>query len=119
MKQHGFEYLGTAVHRCDEDLVDFILDCGVDPVPECDLEWSTYVPHGMSMNPISKAAAAGSLGLVKNLLARGARVDQGHIAGWHAAFTYALAREHMDMARFLLTLRNPSRGWKKKLITEG
>jgi len=30
----------------------------------------------------------------------------------------ALELEHMDMARFLLTLRTPSRGWQNRLMHE-
>lgn len=118
MKSLGTQYLKDAVRHCHDDIVDFILDFGIDPVGDCQYSNGKdgYTKIGSRDNPIAAAASAGSLSLVKKLLDKGARVDQGHIYGWEKAFCNALTREHLDMARFLLTLRTPSRRWKKRLL---
>jgi hypothetical protein len=69
---------------------------------------------GNSDNYIAVAARAGSLSLLKKILAKGASVDG--VKSWHTGFCNALGREHFDMARFLLTLRNPSRRWKRAVM---
>ncbi|KAK0647022.1 hypothetical protein B0T16DRAFT_171878 [Cercophora newfieldiana] len=115
IKKYASHHLISSVRKLHDDLVDFFLDQGVDPSGG-HAYYSDDV--GIERNTIEAAAATGSLSMLKKLLARGARVDKGHILGWAAAFTNAVEREHMDMVRFLLTLRTPSRRWQKKLLGE-
>jgi len=119
MKRRGQEYLEDAIRRCHDDLVDFIIDdCGISaltqPYRYC---WGRPMNFGNSHNYIAVAARAGSLSLLKKVLAKGASVNGIHIKSWHTGFCEALGREHFDMARFLLTLRNPSRRWKRAVMS--
>ena len=116
-KKYLNHWLEDATRNTFDDIVDFLLDLGVDPSGDRKCQWN-FIDIGRKECPIEMAARAGSLSLLKKLLARGARVDKGFIHCWHGAFIKALELEHMDMARFLLALRTPSRCWQKRLLRE-
>jgi len=119
MQRFGTQHLKDTIRYCYDDIVDFILDFGISPNGDSRSSYKDgWTEIGSSDNPLAAAASAGSLSLMKKLVARGARVDESHISGWQKAFCNALAREHLDMARFLLTLWAPSRRWKKRLLSK-
>ncbi|KAK0624279.1 hypothetical protein B0T14DRAFT_565564 [Immersiella caudata] len=115
MKKHGVDYLRYAIRHCHDDMVDLIIDeCGIVA------DWWPY-DHGSWYfsyydNLIAVAAKTGSLSLLKKLLQKGARVDQDRVILWHMGFCQALSLEHFDMARYLLTLQNPTRRWKRDML---
>ncbi|KAK4447406.1 hypothetical protein QBC34DRAFT_409971 [Podospora aff. communis PSN243] len=113
-----FECLQDAIRLCHDDMVDFLIDeCGIIPALRQHGSYETW-DLGEAGNFITVAAMAGSLSLLKKLLAKGASVDGQGMLSWHTAFCAALGLEHFDMARYLLTLRNPSRRWKRQLVLE-
>ncbi|KAK0624039.1 ankyrin repeat-containing domain protein [Immersiella caudata] len=94
--------LHSAVRGCHEDVVDFLLERGV--VPDA---------QGHVLNA---AVSAGSLTLLKKLIAHGARVDGKQSRPYQLALVTAIELEHTDMIRYLLSLRKPSAAFRKQLI---
>ncbi|KAI9652384.1 MAG: hypothetical protein M1829_001659 [Trizodia sp. TS-e1964] len=88
----------VACRRCHEEVVDLLLERGADPNFDGDRE------RGQQGNPIAKAAASGSLVIVRKLLSHGADLcheNAGIPMGYHALY-WAVRLEHTSMVKFLV-----------------
>ncbi|KAK4444239.1 ankyrin repeat-containing domain protein [Podospora aff. communis PSN243] len=97
------EILRLAVRGCHEDVVDLLLEQGVVPDAKGEV--------------LNAAVAAGSLALVKKLVAHGADVNLKEDEVYRLALATAIELEHTDMIRYLLSLRKPTAAFREHLIS--